>query len=333
MKTIMVTHTDLDGMGCVILRDLFNDKLGIDSIDSQDYGFEKDKEIMDYYKTFDKIIFTDISTPKETSEELDSLGIDVTYLDHHLSADWLKDRKGSVYSEDKCGTRLFWEYYIKPRIGRYNPIVDRFVELVNTYDCWEDESELWKDAVDLNYLMYSSEYRNWNSTDNLKSSERFNQHIEDKIRRDTSGEWRWDYDEREINSYQEGRFNETLRTSEKNMRIRKDSKDRIFGVFSSSSKISLVCSEILKKNPAMDYIICVNGYGGINGKLSFRTRRPDLDLNTFGMANGHAKAAAGTVSAEQAVKFLQDDSLVPRYKDEEGFSFDDTGTYFGRSTL
>ena len=73
--------------------------------------------------------------------------------------------------------------------------------------------------------------------------------------------------------------------------------------------------------------MCLNLYRGLNGKLSFRTTRDDLDLNDIICCAGHAKAAGGTVVPELAEKFWNDNSLCWAYKDMETIDVDRPSTW------
>lgn len=330
MSTILISHIDLDGMGPIILRELFNQYLHIDEVDCRDYGFESNTTLLEHYKTFDKILFTDISVPQEVAEELSKTS-EVVFMDHHLPARWLENRPGSFYSEDECGTSLFWNHYVKPRIRRYNPVVDRVVELIDTYDCWKDTSPLWDDAVSLNYVMYSSRFHVYGDKTPLAECSRFVDHMVRKIRENTTGTWEWDDGEQEIIELQKCRLGSLYTRCMDNIDVREDSAGRVFGVIQASSKISLVCSMILKNNPAFDYLVCVNSFNGVNGKISYRTR-DRFDLNTIGMAHGHASAAAGTVTPDLALRLLSEHELTPRYGNDPLYDEKDMESYFSKVT-
>lgn len=327
MEKLLVTHIDLDGVGCAVLATLYQDMLGVTKIDMRDYGFEKDTELMQWYKSFPSVMFADLSMPESDAEAFSKSVPDVRYFDHHLSAEWLSHKEGSVYSTEKCGTRLMWEGLIKPNLKRYPPSVERFVHLVDTYDCWHEDSPDWHEAVSLNFLMYAKPYRNYDvdKTPYLQT-EVFISHLVDKLTKDKTT-FKFDENERKEIDASWDRLKWVHDKALDNLDIREDSKGKVFGLTSASSKISLVCSMLLHENPAMDYLICVNTFRGVNGKLSFRTKREGFDLNTIGIANGHEQACGGMLTPENAVAFMKNHKLTFRYKDDPVFDVDNPDTW------
>ena len=154
-KPVLVTHNDLDGVGCAVLLTRYCYDLDHDNI--YYCGYDDVNEVVRKVaqRNIDLYI-TDISVSEEVADYLDkkytNKSIKVTLLDHHKGAmhlnkyPWVR-----VVPEGECGTSLVFEYLI----GIYGYSVDLcdysdFVKLVKDYDLW-----LHKDirSLDLNLLL------------------------------------------------------------------------------------------------------------------------------------------------------------------------------------
>lgn len=314
MKRLVGSHLDLDGLGSIVLYKYFQDRvpeMNFDSFMLIDYGWEQIPENISYMASFDEVILADISAPKEYIDQIRAKGTRVRIFDHHLSAEWLKDDFDSVWDKERSGTRIFWEEYVCKYVRRCPPVIRHFVDLVDAYDCWRENSPLWRDAKGLNSVLYGM--KNWKAGNEIDSNREFMDHILRKLDL-YPNEWIWMEKEKRLIEEAERREIELYERAEKEMRIRIDDQGKYFAIFPCGSKISLTCSSILKNNPGLDYCVCINSFRGINGKLSFRTKT-DMNLNCFAGVNGHASAAAGQVTPEMADKIWKED-YVPRYRED-----------------
>ena len=317
MKRLLTSHCDLDGLGSILIYLYFKEKRTIPGMDFDtyiilDYGWELIPENISYLASFDEVIMADISAPKEYIDQIRAKGTRVRILDHHLASEWLKDDPDSVWDKERSGTRLFWEEYARPLVRRYPQVIKDLVARVDTYDCWREDSPLWEEAKALNAVLYGM--KNYSAGNEIDSNKDF---IESTLRKFNlyPNEWVWMPREKKIIADSIRRENDLYESAKKEMKLRIDTKERLFGIFPLGSKISLVCSRILKENEGLDYVICVNSFHGINGKLSFRSKRPDLDLNIISGVHGHASAAGAQVTPEMANKIWMED-YVPVYLDE-----------------
>jgi len=313
MKRLLISHVDLDGTGAPIIVNLYF-KNQFDQIILRDYGFEEDEETVNLMKTFDEIIIADLSAPEEFIESFINSGIIVKIYDHHLGASWLDQKDYGIYDENRCGTKIFWEEWAKPQLSRYYPLTDHFVELVDVYDRWQQTNSLWDEAKALNSVLYNKNI-NWNEKDSYVKYTPFIDRIINKIK--TKSKWEWSYTEEEYICESIKKENDALNKALSTMKVRFDYKGKKFGIIAIGSKISLVCSEILNQRDDLDYIVCLNLFRGLNGKLSFRTKKDNVDLNELCCCAGHASAAGGQVIPELAEKFWNDDKLCWAYKDME----------------
>lgn len=325
--TILLTHTDLDGMGNLILGRLFQKKLGIDDFLSVDYGFEEKPEILERLLSYDKVIITDLSPSETFFKKLKEKCTEVRGYDHHETSSYFSAYEGCVYDSSRCGTKIFWEEYVKNIVKRYPSMLKDFIDRVNTYDMWKENSPLWEDAVGLNSVLYAM--KNYQIRDNeVASNDVFVTLTLRKIAESGRDDWFWT--ERESRLIQIGKEKEerAYQKAKEEMQIRVDQKDRNFGIIKLSTKISLVCSRILREKSGLDYIICINTFGGITGKLSIRTRDDKFNLNDLAMAHGHPASAGAVISPEKAIEFWDNEEMLPIYKDDPRYTENNSDSWF-----
>lgn len=144
----LLSHTDLDGVGCGVLAKLaFGDRIkirynSIASLNREVEWFLENEERNTH------LFITDLSVNEENEKRLEEFyqtGGKVQLLDHHKTAlhfneyEWghvvVEDNEGNLAS----GTSLFYEYLIENELIQTSNAVDEFVELVRQYDTWEWE--------------------------------------------------------------------------------------------------------------------------------------------------------------------------------------------------
>ncbi len=301
-QKILVSHIDLAGAGSVVLANFFQDRLGFSQIHMKNYGFLDDNTALREKLTsgVDEVVIADLTFPQEFAEKIKAVGTDLYIFDHHEETSWIRDYEGSVWDKSRCGTLIFWEEYVKPRVGRFRPIVSRFVELVDTYDLWKQDSEDWEEAKSLNSVFYGM--RDQNGETEVDTAFPFLDFMCQKMRKLDS--WRWTSRENKIIKRANDRESEMLKTARSNLQRRVDGRGLVFGLCRFSSKISIVAGKILEENPDLDYLVVINDFWKAKdlGKISVRTRREDFDLNTLREPQGHAKAAGAELTEPIAQK-------------------------------
>lgn len=158
----LLSHNDLDGVGCGILAKLafgkqvkvrYNSVSGLDR--EVEWFLENDKD------TF--LFITDLSVGSQNEKRLDEYfqaGGKVQLLDHHKTALHFNDYAwGHVVVEDEEGkltsaTSLFYEYLVAHQLIEASEAVSEFVELVRQYDTWEWEKNGNEQAQRLNALFF-----------------------------------------------------------------------------------------------------------------------------------------------------------------------------------
>ena len=144
----LLSHNDLDGVGCGILAKLaFGEQVkvrynSISSLNREiEYFLENDEP--------DTFLFVTDLTPNEDNEKrlndfYNAKG-KVQLIDHHKSALHFNDYEwGYISVEDHEGkltsaTSLLYEYLVQQILLKPTAAISEFVELVRQYDTWEWE--------------------------------------------------------------------------------------------------------------------------------------------------------------------------------------------------
>ena len=303
MKSVLITHNDLDGLGSVVLSEFFN--LKFDLIYFLDYSERDDEEFFkDLIKEYDIIEMADFSPPVSELNWILENNKMIAVYDHHDSSEVIKEiihpNFKLFHDKERCGTKILFEEYIKPRFKRMKPIVEEFVNLVNTYDLFKSDHLLWQEAQALNRVMYSS--LNYGQFQ-WELYGRFIKGIVYKL--EHQDKWSWnDYEMEKINKDID-KENKMYEGSKRILQTRTDEKGNKFGLFHNRGKLSIICQRLLKEYPDLKYIIAINTYDGVGGvgwqKLSIRSRdEKEFDCTNLKDCKGHKQAAGASCEIEFA---------------------------------
>jgi oligoribonuclease NrnB/cAMP/cGMP phosphodiesterase (DHH superfamily) len=307
MSKILCYHSDMDGVGNKILALYFG--LNFDYMLMVDYNFEETKqETINKILEFNEIFFTDFCPSKDYLLKLLDLNKKVWIYDHHLSSEFCKEIKHEnlIVSHDKnrCGTKIFFEDYIKKEVENIDfidniNVLNHFITLVDTYDCWRQDDKLWQEADSLNKLLYKMLL--WD-VDPQHQYDNFVDIILEKL--DTLTEWKWTT--KEMRLVQEARDREDRIYNESNKMLKKriDEKDFKFGIFKAGANISVVCSRLLKEHEDLEYIICINTFKPEGCKISIRSKV--FDCTQLNFADGHEQACGGALPSLEYVNDFWD---------------------------
>lgn len=296
----LLSHNDLDGVGCGILAKIAfgkNVKVRYNSISTLD------REVEWFLKNEDEETFlfiTDLSVNEDNEKRIDQFyqnGGKVQLLDHHKTAlhfnqyDW-----GHVVVEDDEGhltsaTSLFYDYLISRQLMEPSKPVAEFVELVRQYDTWEWEKNDNHHAQRLNALFF------------LLTIEEFEEKM---IHRLTSVE-HFDFDEfeKKILDMEEDKIERYIRRKRREL-VQTQAGGYFAGIVYAESYHSELGNELGKEYPHLDYIAILN----IGGKrIGFRTVHDHIDVSEvagqFG-GGGHAKASGCSLNEEAFKLFVTD---------------------------
>lgn len=309
-KRVLITHIDLDGISVPMLCEFF--KIPFDSMFCFEYDSEeKDPEIEKNLLSFDEYYFTDFYPSEDFFKKI--AGKRITIFDHHDSSEPYKQNSSIEMFHDKtrCGTKIFFDEFICKRVTRISPAVDYYISLVNTYDLWSLDSPLWKEALNLNRVLY--QMTDWTQR-GLAAAYPF---IELYLRKlQMIVDWRWTTKEQEIIQKEEEKENASYEQALKDLELRKDEAGCMFGVVPLSGKISIIASRILRNEnySFLDYLVILSTYKGLNGKISVRSDR-GFDCTKLAGIRGHKPAAGGTTTIDIAKRLLEEETALAYAKE------------------
>ena len=307
-SSILLGHTDLDGICAPILAQYFD--LHFDKIICYDYGFEDEATAVQVLYDSEYIVITDLAVTPVLYEDLLVKGKIVQIFDHHETSQWIIDKPGCVWDNKRCGTKIFFDEYVRPHIKRYKPIVREFVDLIDVYDRWDLESPLRPMSEDLQRVFVK--YGNWDLDDALARHDRFISVMLRKLQNDEHFGW----NSVELMYIRDAKVSEDKAYGEalNMLQIRRDNKNRKFGVFSLWGKISMVCHRILNVDKQdFVYLVVVQRFHNIWGKMSLRSREGEFNLTELAVVAGHKSSAGAVLSPADAHRFL-DENLCFKYK-------------------
>nr|WP_106781253.1 oligoribonuclease [Lysinibacillus timonensis] len=291
----LLSHNDLDGVGCGILAKLAfgqDVKVRYNSIASLNREIE-------FYLENDKpdtfLFITDLSPNEKNEKRLEEFYREhpnVQLIDHHKTAINLNDYEwGYVLVEDAKGkltsaTSLFYEYLIANHQLEETPAVSEFVELVRQYDTWEWEKNENHKAHSLNSLFFLVSIDEFEETmiERLQNNEHFD----------------FDEFEKKLLNMEEDKIERYIRRKRREI-VQTKVGDYYVGVVYAESYHSELGNELGKEHIHLDYITILNMGGK---KVSFRTVHDHVDVSEvagqFG-GGGHQKAS-GCNLVEEAYK-------------------------------
>lgn len=294
----LITHSDLDGIGCEILfryvEGMFDDNIDVVIAEYNDVnevvenalnGLENGK--------YTELFITDLSINNELAKRIRDNNMNVKLLDHHPSAEFLNKYKfANVIIESgrgkECGTSLLASYYYQ-YLQHVNIEIVKFIELVRQYDTWE-----WKDkynnidAKKLNDLLY------------ILGREKFVNLILQKL---LNNESLFDETTNLILELKQNEINNYINTKEKDLIIKEvlGYKVGIIMCDMYSSELGNVLSE---KHPELDFIAIIK-----QNSVELRCIKDNINLTEiakhFG-GGGHKKASGFPLSNVKLDNFIND---------------------------
>lgn len=306
MKTIILTHNDLDGAGAYFVLEYFN--VSYDEIRICNYNdFDVEEEFQKLLK-FDKIILTDYSVTKQIVERLLEQNKQVLIIDHHANPQTQELNSISnpnfeyVFNNEKSGTLLTYEYF-KPANVRTKKIFNQLITLIDAYDLYKTESELWEDAQNCNRIFYGCIGWGEKETD-IKRYQFIKDYWFSKIAK--FNDWQWsDFEKKKITpaiATEDKQFYSAVST----MRKYTDDQNHKYAVIAVEKKVSIVCNRILKEHLDVDYVIAINTFNKSWDKISLRSlKEKNFNCNQFEQVKGHDQAAGGEVDPQYAMKLYK----------------------------
>ncbi|MFP7298112.1 DHH family phosphoesterase [Neobacillus niacini] len=320
----LLSHNDLDGVGCGILAKLaFGEdvKIRYNSISGLN------REVEWFFENDDKNTFlfiTDLSVNDKNEQSIEEFyqnGGKVQLIDHHKTALHYNDYAwGHVVVEDEAGrltsaTSLLYQYLLSHQQLEGSDAISEFVELVRQYDTWEWEKNNNQDAQRLNALFF------------LVSIDEFEEKMISRLR--TSEHFHFDEFEKKILDMEEDKIDRYIRRKRREL-VQTEIDGLYAGVVYAESYHSELGNELGKEYPHLDYIAIIN----IGGKrMGFRTIHDHVDVSAvagkYG-GGGHAKASGCSLIEEAYKSFVTETfHLEPVPEDARRNRYNTKGSTFG----
>lgn len=296
----LLSHNDLDGVGCGILAKLaFGKQVNVryNSISGLNKQVERFLE-NDHQHTF--LFITDLSVNEENEKRLQTFyqqGGKVQLIDHHRTALSFNDYEwGYVAVEDEAGkltsaTSLLYEYLITHQLIEPSDAITAFVELVRQYDTWEWEKNDNQKAKRLNALFF------------LISITEFEEKMIQRLKE--GNDFEFDDFEKRLLDMEDNKIERYIGRKRKQL-IQKKVDGYFAGIVHAESYHSELGNELGKEYPHLDYIVIIN-MG--NRRAGFRTVHDHIDVSRVAAhygGGGHAKASGCSLTKEAYKQFVAD---------------------------
>lgn len=285
----LITHTDLDGIGCAILAGMAFSERELDIIFA-DYNVidEEVEKVIKEHHNYEKIIITDISFDsycllKEIEKDTE-LQKKLILLDHHQTAKHLEEYPWAIIKIlPESGTSLFFKYLVANNYLKPTRALTEFVELVRQYDTWE-----WKEkgnikAKELNMLLY------------IYGRDYFMETVKQNLANTLQYEFS-DLDKKLL-EIEYKKIRHYVEAKEERMSIVDFAGYRTAVIF-AEQYIGDLTEYILNKYEDIDILMVIQP----DKAISLRTRREDINLGEIAQyygGGGHPKAAGITFEEEQ----------------------------------
>lgn len=302
MSKVLITHTDLDGIGCAILAIYFDN---FDYICSINYNSINDCINSINLSPENQYVITDLSLTEEQFCRINKIS-NVTIIDHHKSSNYLQKYKNQYVDVSKCGTKLFYEKYYKS-INK-NSKIDKFVEIVNINDLWLFNKYNFEINYNLNRLFVEMK----NSSEFIEKIQIYNHGLTNSIYKSfieliinkflsKSSVFNYSINDLKFIDNQKQFENQSKIYAEAVLQIRTDINGNKFGLTGIINGLtSLIGSYLLNKYSELKYVVLY--FPTYLQVLSVRSIN-DFDCTQIPKINGHKNAAGGLFS-EKFIKSL-----------------------------
>lgn len=314
MKVKILSHSDDDGLSCIILAQLAFGKDNVDyeicdyvDIDEKVRNFVLNKE----YKHYNYVYITDISISVETAELIDNIHPDnfkegfnlaemFQLLDHHdtvlkLNEFWWCNIKLESDGKEECGTSLFYKCLVEDDNLKPCKLFDRYVEKVRRYDNY-----LWCtkyddiEAKEINDLVFIYGRKKFIEVFYNKLSDRKDKDILDS-------------QDRLLLDIERGKIEEEVERKRKELKIKKlviHGMTYTAGIVFAEHYIDELAHKLADHNRNLDFVAVVNSCRTI----SFRSTKENISLGSdvahyFG-GGGRAQTAGSQISSEMKDKII-----------------------------
>ncbi len=296
----LLTHNDLDAIGCIVLAQLVFGKDNVNYVmcnhDEVNMNYSDYLKTEDY-KNYDYCFITDIAVcdklVERTNETFDVPNKYVHITDHHISCmelnkeDWIDVVVADENDIKQCGTSLFY----KQLLGYDNldasaietPAVREFVEKIRRYDVWD-----WAVLDDVTS-------KQLNDLVGIIGENNFIEYWFNKLS-DPKAIFEYEPIHISLLKMQQDKINDYIDKCEADM-VEREIQGYKAGVVFAYKYQSELGNALAVRHPELDFIAMINVGGGV----SLRTNKDNVNVSEIAAAfggGGHAKASGMRVPEE-----------------------------------
>lgn len=158
LKTLHISHTDLDGSGAIIISRAYLENRVVKRVSYNSVN-EVLTELCENPRDFKQLLITDLCLYKQDFEVLKKLSKKlqkIVLLDHHIQEvdikNYINENTEIIIDYSKSGTKLTYEYFLKK-----DRKISEFYQLQNyidIYDLWKEDNPEFEIAKDYNRLFW-----------------------------------------------------------------------------------------------------------------------------------------------------------------------------------
>ncbi len=294
MKTLLITHTDLDGVSPIILMNLTKEKFDYKTIEVCEVRETISLLLDNNFEGYDKLYITDLTIPEDIYESLIAKNIDVKVFDHHETHLYANKYpfvtvKITLDEHPTCATEIFYEYLkgIYPFLD--TPIIKDYVKQVRELDTYTFTSEMPNSLDIIKKLLGKNDF--------VKSITR-------RLKKDKKALELTAFEKRyiKLKALENERY---IIKRSLNMKTYMIQGYKCGIVFAESNK-SALGNYLSLKYPNLDLIAIIDA----SSSVSYRTARDDVSVEVFATkfgGGGHQKASGSNISdamREEIIKVI-----------------------------
>lgn len=303
-KIALFSHTDMDGEGCDILAKL---AFGAENVDTYYCGYDNIdnsvRKLLPKANQYDYCFITDISVSPHLADIIDRGYYNFKLLDHHATSVGLSKYPWCTVSVENetgiktCGTELFYKWLLDNHFLdnlQKNQLssAEEMVELIRRYDTWD-----WASMGEEGFVS-----KNLNDLFGLYSKKQFADRC---ISRIESGSSFYSFSQEDLLllGIEQQRIDSYIKQKDSYLKTASLCGHNCGMVF-AERYISELGHKLCDLHPELDFIVLIN----MNGRISYRTQREDLDIgkeiaSVFG-GGGHVGSAGSEFNKDEIADMI-----------------------------
>ena len=294
MKSLLISHVDLDGVSPNVLMNLTGEKFEYKNIEISEIDNTFDEYFKKDMKRYKNIYIVDLSLTQHAYDLINNNNLNnIHVFDHHATHLFANDYpyvevKVDINGIKTCGTELFYNHLKEEYKELNKQNIKEYVELVrqlDTYDFKDKES-----AINLDHLHEVLGHKGFVDTI-TKRLKKNKEHFE------------FTQFEKRLFKIEQNRTNRYMQLKDKDMIRATIDKYKVGIVFAESNK-SETGNYLSNKYNDLDLIILIDA----SSRISYRTSRDDIDVAKFAETyggGGHKKSSGSKFDNNDRISIIK----------------------------